>query len=156
MPSTRAGWWARHALCSGVAASWVLCMGAVLLWASLCSAGQPCAAHGCMQQPQSRCSNEGLNPCMLLCTDCSKNCSTTGPRPDFLQAPELVTGASRATPACDVYAFGIVMWELLAWQLPWAGLTPIQVSLLRLALRARGLWSLASAARGMEMCLKTV
>ena len=41
-------------------------------------------------------------------------------------APEILAGGS-ATFASDVYAFGIVLWEMLTWQLPWAGANPWQV-----------------------------
>jgi len=34
-------------------------------------------------------------------------------------APELLTGDS-ASSMSDVFAFGVVLWELLTWQLPWA------------------------------------
>ena len=33
-------------------------------------------------------------------------------------APEVLTGHS-ATAASDVFSFGVVLWELLTWQLPW-------------------------------------
>ena len=39
-------------------------------------------------------------------------------------APELLRRGSYGTP-CDVYSFGIVMWELLALQLPWASLNSV-------------------------------
>ena len=35
-------------------------------------------------------------------------------------APELLRGEDAGRPS-DVYSFGIIMWELLTWQLPWAG-----------------------------------
>ena len=38
-------------------------------------------------------------------------------------APELLRGdAPRATPAADVYSFGIVLWELVSRRLPHAGI----------------------------------
>ncbi|KAK2078096.1 hypothetical protein QBZ16_003964 [Prototheca wickerhamii] len=41
-------------------------------------------------------------------------------------APEIL-GRGSATFASDVYAFGMVLWELLTWELPWAGDGPWQV-----------------------------
>jgi serine/threonine protein kinase len=42
------------------------------------------------------------------------------------QAPEVLTGHA-ATAAADIYAFGLVLWELLAWRLPWGTRSPFQV-----------------------------
>lgn len=36
------------------------------------------------------------------------------------QAPECLEGG-RATAASDIFSFGIVLFELLTWKLPWAG-----------------------------------
>lgn len=41
-------------------------------------------------------------------------------------APEVVTDQAYST-AADVYSFGLILWELLTWQLPWADLGPFQV-----------------------------
>ncbi|PRW33836.1 Serine threonine- kinase CTR1 [Chlorella sorokiniana] len=41
-------------------------------------------------------------------------------------APELMQG-HRATPASDVYAFSVVLHELLTWQLPWGSTNPWQL-----------------------------
>ena len=38
--------------------------------------------------------------------------------------------------AADVYSFGLILWELLTWQLPWAELGPFQVSLFLLTTTA--------------------
>ena len=45
-----------------------------------------------------------------------------------MQAPEILEGG-RATPASDVYSFGMVLFELLAWRLPWtfAEMSPFKV-----------------------------
>lgn len=34
-------------------------------------------------------------------------------------APEVLEGQA-ATPASDVFSFGVVMWEMLTWQIPWS------------------------------------
>ncbi|KFM26814.1 Serine/threonine-protein kinase CTR1 [Auxenochlorella protothecoides] len=41
-------------------------------------------------------------------------------------APEILAGHA-ATFASDVYAFGIVLWEMLTWELPWPTSNPWQV-----------------------------
>ena len=38
-------------------------------------------------------------------------------------APEVLSGES-ATQATDVFAFGVVLWELLTWELPWGTANP--------------------------------
>jgi len=41
-------------------------------------------------------------------------------------APELLQGKP-ATPASDVYAFGLVLWELMTWKTPWHEVPPFTV-----------------------------
>lgn len=43
-------------------------------------------------------------------------------------APEVVT-QQHYSKAADVYSFGLILWEMLTWQLPWADLGPFQVSM---------------------------
>ncbi|KAL4430024.1 hypothetical protein ABPG77_004394 [Micractinium sp. CCAP 211/92] len=52
----------------------------------------------------------------------TKSSSMAGLNPRWL-APEVMKGG-RATPAADTYSFGIVMWELLTWELPWSTTLP--------------------------------
>lgn len=44
------------------------------------------------------------------------------PFPSSLQAPEVVSGQP-ASRSSDVFAFSIIMWELLTWVYPWAQYT---------------------------------
>lgn len=41
-------------------------------------------------------------------------------------APEVLAG-SYYDRAADVYAFGVILWEILTWQVPWNDLGPWQV-----------------------------
>jgi hypothetical protein len=41
-------------------------------------------------------------------------------------APEVLAGG-RATAASDVFSFGVVLWELLAWELPWPRENPYRI-----------------------------
>ena len=54
------------------------------------------------------------------------NTTTTGggvaANPRWL-APEIMEGRTPTT-ATDSFSFGVVMWEILTWQLPWAHMTP--------------------------------
>ncbi|KAK2077996.1 hypothetical protein QBZ16_003864 [Prototheca wickerhamii] len=43
-------------------------------------------------------------------------------------APEVIH-SQNYTKASDVYAFGLILWELLTWKLPFAELTPFQIIL---------------------------
>lgn len=54
------------------------------------------------------------------------------PPPPYAQAPELLTGHP-ATVESDIYALGLIMAELLIWQLPFteewqAGASPFKAS----------------------------
>lgn len=42
------------------------------------------------------------------------------------QAPEVLAGHGVST-ASDCFSFGTVMWEVLTWRLPWAGVSPFAV-----------------------------
>ena len=56
-----------------------------------------------------------------LVSEATKSSSTTAggaSNPRWL-APEVLDG-EHYTAAADVFSFGIVLWELLTWQLPWA------------------------------------
>ncbi|KAI7844896.1 hypothetical protein COHA_001545 [Chlorella ohadii] len=51
--------------------------------------------------------------------------STRGATNPIWLAPEILRGG-RASAAADVYAFGLVLWELLTWRLPWLEGQPMQ------------------------------
>ncbi|KAL4433813.1 hypothetical protein ABPG75_000254 [Micractinium tetrahymenae] len=41
-------------------------------------------------------------------------------------APEVVRG-DRALPESEIYSFGVILYELLTWQLPWGGMAPFKI-----------------------------
>ncbi len=43
-------------------------------------------------------------------------------------APEVLRGGPFHT-AADVYGFGLVLWELMTWEVPWQGANPLQIVL---------------------------
>ena len=47
----------------------------------------------------------------------------TLPEPELLQ----VVMHQRHSKAADVYSFGIVLWELMTWQVPWDDYNQFQV-----------------------------
>ena len=51
--------------------------------------------------------------------------SITANNPRWL-APEVIT-RQEYSKAADVFSFGIILWELLVWRLPWEELGPFQV-----------------------------
>ncbi|KAA6419315.1 MAG: PAS domain-containing tyrosine kinase [Trebouxia sp. A1-2] len=51
-------------------------------------------------------------------------------------APEAVV-SQNYSKAADVYSFGIVLWELLTWQIPWGDYNPFQIMMLLTQQQAR-------------------
>lgn len=54
--------------------------------------------------------------------DTTRSTSLQAMNPRWL-APEVLNGGA-ATLAADVFAFGVILWELLTWQLPWGTSNP--------------------------------
>ena len=52
----------------------------------------------------------------------SKSCAGT---PEWM-APEVLRNEP-ANEKCDVYSFGVILWELATMMIPWKGLNPMQV-----------------------------
>lgn len=50
-----------------------------------------------------------------------------GPTNPRWLAPEMFMN-QKASVASDIYAFGVVMWEMVTWQLPWGDMNPYAVS----------------------------
>ncbi|KAL6888225.1 hypothetical protein ACP4OV_009251 [Aristida adscensionis] len=51
--------------------------------------------------------------------------STAGTAPEWM-APEVLRNEP-ANEKCDVYSFGVILWELATLRVPWSGLNPMQV-----------------------------
>ena len=54
--------------------------------------------------------------------DATKSTSLAAMNPRWL-APEILMGQN-ATKASDVFAFGVIMWEMLTWAIPWKDVNP--------------------------------
>ncbi|KAL3138899.1 hypothetical protein ABBQ32_005722 [Trebouxia sp. C0010 RCD-2024] len=67
--------------------------------------------------------------------DSCNHSSTAATNPRWL-APEVVTH-QRHSKAADVYSFGIVLWELMTWQLPWDDCNHFQIMMLLTREQAR-------------------
>jgi sterile alpha motif and leucine zipper-containing kinase AZK len=48
-----------------------------------------------------------------------------GLQPEWM-APEVLRNEP-ANEMCDVYSFGVILWELATLRVPWSGLNPMQV-----------------------------
>ncbi|MQL81518.1 hypothetical protein Taro_013994 [Colocasia esculenta] len=46
-------------------------------------------------------------------------------RPEWM-APEVLRNEP-ANEKCDVYSFGVILWELATLRMPWSGMNPMQV-----------------------------
>lgn len=57
-----------------------------------------------------------------IMSDTARSSSLTAMNPRWM-APELLTGGLSA-PSADVFAFGVVLWELMTWELPWGMTNP--------------------------------
>ena len=57
--------------------------------------------------------------------DSTRSSSMAAMNPRWL-AVELFSGA-RGSPACDVFAFGVVLWEFLTLEVPWGNTNPWQI-----------------------------
>jgi serine/threonine protein kinase len=65
----------------------------------------------------------GMSKVLEEATAATGSCNTAGApdNPRWL-APEVLEGR-RPTAASDVFSFAVVLWEMLTWELPWAGVT---------------------------------
>lgn len=61
------------------------------------------------------------------CQECGKRALTPRVRTRALAQPEMFSQGVAASPASDVYALGMVLWELVARQCPWDGVEPADI-----------------------------
>ena len=86
-----------------------------------------CVCHAC------RALHDELRPYCCLCRPtppppCFPSLPPCPHLPSFLSlCCTQVIRKQDYSPASDVYAFGLIMWELLTWQLPWEQASPFQV-----------------------------
>jgi serine/threonine protein kinase len=74
-----------------------------------------------------RCKVADFNLSRLLAANQGGVASQGGPTNPIWMAPELMEGG-QATAKSDTYAFGLVLFELLTWRLPWRDFdTPFQI-----------------------------
>ena len=59
--------------------------------------------------------------------DSMRSSSLAAMNPRWL-APELLNGG-HASKACDIFGFGVVLWEMMEWSVPWGSANPWSVSL---------------------------
>ena len=68
------------------------------------------------------------HPARLVCSKILGAAGDTeGPTNPIWLAPEIALNDAEATAASDVYSFGMVLYELLTWKLPWEGYNAFQV-----------------------------
>ncbi|KAL4441802.1 hypothetical protein ABPG77_003718 [Micractinium sp. CCAP 211/92] len=65
---------------------------------------------------------------IMSTTASTMSTGTSAANPLWL-APEILAGGS-ATAASDVFAFGVVLFEMLTWRLPWEGVSTFKIALL--------------------------
>ena len=72
----------------------------------------------------------GMSKVLEEASAASGSCSTAGGPDNPRWMPPEVFEARRATAASDVFSFAVVLWELLTWKLPWAGVAnPYEVNM---------------------------
>ena len=89
------------------------------------------------------------HPWLVICAPCSLNglpCGTASPPPAFpawhplnrpppippssstLRSPECFNvSLGGVSPKCDIFSFGVILWELITQSKPWDGLSEFQV-----------------------------
>ena len=71
-------------------------------------------------------SDFGLSKLSELAVDNTSMSTLHGNNPRWL-APEVIRGED-AGRGSDVFSFGVVMWELLTWEIPWGRANPFTIA----------------------------